>query len=152
MTLKRLREKLGDAASVHSRDGIYELRDLNADVRHFLRALERLDFEAALGWYRGEFLPKIDVMEAEIVRAQLWQRFRDTALRFSLEQPALVAADLLEKLHRLEPLDATLLERLTGTLRAVNDPFRLEQTLLRARTLFERETGEIPVELLLQRA
>ena len=152
VTLKRLREKLGDAASVHSRDGIYELRDLNADVTHFLRALERLDFEAALGWYKGEFLPNIDVTDAEIVRAQLWQRFRDTALRFSLEQPALVAADLLEKLHRLEPLDVTLLERLMGTLRGANDPFRLEQTLLRARGAFERETGEIPVELLLQRA
>jgi DNA-binding SARP family transcriptional activator len=149
VTLKRLREKLGDAASVFSRDGIYELRDLNADVTHFLLALERLDFEAALGWYKGEFLPNIDVTDAEIVRAQLWQRFRDTALRSSLEQPASVAADLLEKLHRLEPLDVTLLERLTGTLRSANDPYRLERTLSRARTIFERETGEIPVELLL---
>jgi tetratricopeptide (TPR) repeat protein/DNA-binding SARP family transcriptional activator len=149
VTLKRLREKLGDAASVSGRDGIYELRDLNADVTHFLRALERLDFEAALGWYKGEFLANIDVTDAEIVRAQLWQRFRDTALRSSLEQPAPVAADLLEKLHRLEPLDVTLLERLTTTLRTTNDPFRLEQTLSRARTIFERETGEIPVELLL---
>jgi tetratricopeptide (TPR) repeat protein len=149
VTLKRLREKLGDAASVYSRDGIYELRDLNADVTHFLLALERLDFEAALGWYKGEFLPNIDVIDAEIVRAQLWQRFRDTALRSSLEQPTPVAADLLEKLHRLEPLDVTLLERLTSTLRTVNDPYRLEQTLSRARTVFERETGEIPVELLL---
>jgi tetratricopeptide (TPR) repeat protein len=153
VTLKRLREKLGDAASVYSRDGIYELRDLNADVTHFLLALERLDFEAALGWYKGEFLPNIDVADAEIVRAQLWQRFRDTALRSSLEQTAPVAADLLEKLHRLEPLDVTLLERLTSTLRTVNDPYRLEQTLSRARTIFERETGEIPVELvLLERA
>jgi tetratricopeptide (TPR) repeat protein len=153
VTLKRLREKLGDAASVFSRDGIYELRDLNADVTHFLQALERLDFEAALGWYKGEFLPNIDVIDAEIVRAQLWQRFRDMALRSSLEQPAAVAADLLEKLHHLEPLDVTLLERLTGTLRAANDPYRLEQTLSRARTVFERETGEIPVELLvLERA
>jgi tetratricopeptide (TPR) repeat protein len=153
VTLKRLREKLGDAASVFSRDGIYELRDLNADVTHFLRALERLDFEAALGWYKGEFLPNIDVTDAEVVRAQLWQRFRDTALRSSLEQSAPVAADLLEKLHRLEPLDVTLLERLTNTLRATNDPYRLEQTLSRARTVFERETGEIPVELvLLERA
>jgi tetratricopeptide (TPR) repeat protein len=149
VTLKRLREKLGDAASVLGRDGIYELRDLNADVTHFLRALERLDFEAALGWYKGEFLPNIDVTNADVVRAQLWQRFRDTALRSSLEQPAPVAADLLEKLHRLEPLDVTLLERLTSTLRGVNDPYRLEQTLSRARTVFERETGEIPVELLL---
>ncbi len=149
VTLKRLREKLGDAASVLSRDGIYELRDLNADVTQFLRALERLDFEAALGWYKGEFLPNIEVADVEIVRAQLWQRFRDTALRSSLEQPAAVAADLLEKLHRLEPLDVTLLERLTSTLRGVNDPFRLEQTLSRARTIFERETGEIPIELLL---
>jgi tetratricopeptide (TPR) repeat protein/DNA-binding SARP family transcriptional activator len=149
VTLKRLREKLGDAASVLGRDGIYELRDLNADVTHFLRALERLDFEAALGWYKGEFLPNIDVTDAEIVRAQLWQRFRDTALRSSLEQPAAVAADLLEKLHRLEPLDVTLLERLTSTLRATNDPYRLEQTLSRARTIFKRETGEIPIELLI---
>jgi tetratricopeptide (TPR) repeat protein len=149
VTLKRLREKLGDAASVLGRDGIYELRDLNADVTHFLQSLERLDFEAALGWYKGEFLPNIDITDAEIVRAQLWQRFRDTALRSSLEQPAPVAADLLEKLHRLEPLDVTLLERLTSTLRGVNDPFRLEQTLSRARIIFERETGEIPVELLM---
>jgi tetratricopeptide (TPR) repeat protein len=149
VTLKRLREKLGDAASVSSRDGIYELRNLNADVTHFLHSLERLDFEAALGWYKGEFLPNIDVIDAEIVRAQLWQRFRDTALQSSLEQPAAVAADLLEKLHRLEPLDVTLLERLTSTLRTTNDPYRLEQTLSRARTIFERETGEIPVELLL---
>jgi DNA-binding SARP family transcriptional activator len=149
VTLKRLREKLGDAASVSGRDGIYELRDLNADVTHFLRALERLDFEAALGWYKGEFLPNIDVTDAEIVRAQLWQRFRDTALRSSLEQPAPVAADLLEKLYRIEPLDVNLLERLTSTLRATNDPYRLEQTLSRARTIFERETGEIPVELLM---
>ncbi len=153
VTLKRLREKLGDTASVFSRDGIYELRNLNADVTHFLQALERLDFEAALGWYKGEFLPNIDVIDAEIVRAQLWQRFRDTALRSSLEQPAPVAADLLEKLHRLEPLDVTLLERLTSTLRSANDPYRLEQTLSRARTIFERETGEIPIELLvLERA
>ncbi len=149
VTLKRLREKLGDAASVLGRDGIYELRDLNADVTHFLQALERLDFESALGWYKGEFLPNIDVTDAEIVRAQLWQRFRDTAVRSSLEQPVAVAADLLEKLHRLEPLDVTLLERLTNTLRAANDPYRLEQTLSRAKTIFERETGEIPIELLL---
>jgi tetratricopeptide (TPR) repeat protein len=153
VTLKRLREKLGDAASVLGRDGIYELRDLNADVTHFLHSLERLDFEAALGWYKGEFLPNIDVTDVEIVRAQLWQRFRDTALRSSLEQPTAVAANLLEKLHRLEPLDVTLLERLTETLRTINDPYRLEQTLSRARTIFERETGEIPVELLfLERA
>jgi tetratricopeptide (TPR) repeat protein len=145
VTLKRLREKLGDAASVHSQDGIYALRDLNADVTQFLTALERLDFEAALGWYKGEFLPDVDIEDADLVRSQLWQRFRDTALRSSLEQPAALAADLLEKLHHLDPLDTTVLERLTVALHAVNDPQRLERTLSRARTVLAREIGEVPM-------
>ena len=149
VTVKRLRKSLEGAATIYSSQGIYELRDLNADVVHFLGALKKLDFDAALGWYKGAFLPDIDVPNLEIVRAQLWQRFRDTTFRASLEQPALAAANMLEKLHHLEPLDVEVLERLTQHLQTINDSFRLEQTLSRAHHIFRQETGEVPVELLM---
>ncbi len=148
VTLMRLRDSLKDAASIKSLHGAYQLDSLNADVTHFLHALERLDFDAALGWYRGSFLPDVEVADTDIVRAQLWGRFRDTALRASLEGSSQAGVNLLERLHHLEPLDTTLLQRLSECLIASGDSFRLQQTLLRARTIFQRETGEVPAELL----
>lgn len=142
VTLKRLRDTLGDATSIFSLGGMYELRDLKADVVFFLESLERLDFDAALGWYKGDFLTGIDIPDVEIIRAQLWQRFRDTALKTSFETPN---ANLLEKLHHLEPLDLGILERYLAVIK--DDAFRSEQVLLKAKNVFERETGEIPNEL-----
>ncbi len=144
MTVKRLREALGSAASIHNQDGMYELRDLKADVVFFLESLERLDFDAALGWYKGEFLPNIDLPELELIRAQLWRRFRDTALQLSFETPNV---NLLEKLHHLEPLDVGILERYLQLISG--NAFRVNQVLARARNLFERETGEVPPELMM---
>lgn len=143
VTLKRLRDTLGDATSIFSFKGMYELRDLKADVVFFLESLGCLDFDAALGWYKGEFLLGIDIPDAEIIRAQLWQRFRDTALKTSFETPNV---NLLEKLHHLEPLDLGILERYLAMI--ADDAFRIEQVLTRAKKVFERETGEIPNEFL----
>ncbi len=142
MTLKRLREALGTAANLENNQGICKLQNLKADVVFFLESLERLDFDAALGWYKGEFLPGIDVPGCELIRAQLWQRFRDTAIKLSFETPN---PNLLEKLHQLEPLDVGILERYLQLISG--DAFRTQQTLSRARNVFERETGEIPKEL-----
>jgi DNA-binding SARP family transcriptional activator len=151
VTVKRLREQLGDAAIILAQGGSYQLSDINADVNEFVRALERLDFDAALGWYKGAFLPEIDLEGAEMIRAQLWQRFRDTALRVSYEQPGVVTANLLEKLHAIEPFDLPILERLLRVLNEINDPLRLERTRQTATSAFERELGEIPAELVLLR-
>ncbi len=148
VTVKRLRKSLEGTATIYSNNGMYELQDLNADVVHFLSALEQLDFDAAIGWYKGIFLAEIDLPDLDIVRTQLWTRFRDTSFRVALEQPPLVAANLLEKLHRLEPLDVVVLQRLAQQLTAANDPFRLEQTLARARNIFMEEIGEVPEEFL----
>ncbi len=141
VNIKRLRDALGDATTIDNQHGRYELQNLKADVVFFLAALERLDFDAALGWYKGSFLKGIDVPEAEIIRAQLWQSFRDTVLKTSFETPN---ANLLEKLHHLEPLDIGILERFLEVI--ADDVFRTSQTLERAKQTFEREIGEIPVE------
>jgi tetratricopeptide (TPR) repeat protein len=142
VSIKRLREALGDAATIYNQYGRYELQNLKADVVFFLTALERLDFEAAIGWYKGSFLKNIDLPNAEIIRAQLWQNFRDTALKTSFETPN---ANLLEKLHHLEPLDIGILERYLEVI--ADDAFRTAQTLDRAKQTFEREIGEIPIEI-----
>lgn len=139
--VKRLRDALGDAATIHHQHGRYELRALKADVVFFLAALERLDFDVALGWYKGGFLKGIDVPEADIIRAQLWQNFRDTVLRTSFETPN---ANLLEKLHHLEPLDIGILERFLEVI--ADDAFRSSKTLERAKQVFKREVGEVPAE------
>jgi len=139
--VKRLRDALGDAATIHHQHGRYELHNLKADVVFFLAALERLDFDVALGWYKGSFLKGIDVPEADIIRAQLWQNFRDTVLRTSFETPN---ANLLERLHHLEPLDIGILERFLEVI--ADDAFRTSQTLERAKQIFKREVGEVPAE------
>ena len=142
VSIKRLRDALGDAATIHNHYGVYELQNLKADVVFFLAALENLDFDAALGWYKGSFLQGIDVADAEIIRAQLWQNFRDTVIKTSFETPN---ANLLEKLHYLEPLDIGILERYLEVI--ADDAYRTSQTVTRAKQTFEREIGEIPVEL-----
>ena len=151
VTLKRLRDQLGDATTIRSQNGVYQITHLKADVTEFLSALEKLDFDAALGWYKGAFLPGIDVLDIDTIRVQLWLRFRDTTLQFCLEQPALLAANLLEKLHALEPLDVMILERLLESLRLLNDPNRFERVYQKASLTFKREVGELPAELSLAR-
>ncbi len=142
VSIKRLRDALGDAATIYNQYGKYELQNLKADVVFFLSALENLDFDAALGWYKGGFLKGIDVPDVEIIRAQLWQNFRDTAIQTSFETPD---ANLLEKLHHLEPLDIGILERYLEVI--TDDVYRTSQTLDRAKQTFEREIGETPVEI-----
>ncbi len=139
VSIKRLRDALGDAATIHNQYGMYELQNLKADVVYFLAAIESLDFDAALGWYKGSFLPGIDAPEVEIIRAQLWQNFRDTALKSSYETPN---ANLLEQLHHLEPLDVGVLERFLEVI--ASDKFRVEQTVSRAKHVFQQEVGELP--------
>jgi DNA-binding SARP family transcriptional activator len=148
VTLNRLRESLGDAATIERDNaGRYALKDPKTDLLLFLEALERRDLEAAVAWYAGEFLPGTDLEAVDALRQTLRARWRGAVGQIILESDLTRGAALLERLLEDDGFDLSVLRQLVQHLRELGDSARLTAILERAKKRFQQEIGDVPPEL-----
>ena len=148
-TLSRLRESLAGSARIsRTSSGQYQLEALRSDVTLFLEALERLDLDAAAAWYRGPYLPQIDLEPVNLMREHLHQSWRKTVLQLAQEGPAQRSIEAYERLHHDDPLDLYVITNLMRLLHEQQQTGKVRSLLNQCRQRFEREFGEIPLELL----
>ena len=148
VTLGRLRESLGDAASIErDSSGRYALVNAKTDLILFLESCERRDLEGALAWYAGEFLPSMDLEVVDALRLSLRSRWRNATAQVILESDLTRGATLLEKLLEDDPFDLNVLRQLVQHLSNIPDTARLTATLERAKKRFASELGFTPPEL-----
>ena len=148
VTLGRLRDSLGDAASIErDSNGRYALVNAKTDLVLFLESCERRDLEGALTWYAGEFLPGMDFAVVDALRVSLRSRWRNATAQVILESDLTRGAALLEKLLEDDPFDLAVLGQLVQHLSNIPDGTRLAATLERAKKRFMNELGFTPPEL-----
>jgi|GEM_PF-5026354 len=149
MTLMRAREALGHAGRIE-RDarGRYALVDAHADVLLFLEALARDDLEAAVAWYRGDFIPEASGELVAGTRAALRTRWRVAALRLADELDPPQAATVYRRLLDADPLDMEAATSLADALHRQGEPTAAASVLAQARADYLRDTGSVPRELL----
>ena len=148
VTLGRLRESLGDAATIErDASGRYALVNAKTDLTLFLESTEARDLEGALAWYAGEFLPGMDLEVVDDLRVSLRSRWRSAAAQVILESDLTRGAALLEKLLEDDPFDLDVLRQLVQHLSNIPDGARLTATLERAKKRFASELGFTPPEL-----
>ena len=148
VTLGRLRESLGDAATIErDASGRYALVNAKTDLTLFLESAERRDLEGALAWYAGEFLPGMDLEIVDALRVSLRSRWRDAAAQVIVESDLTRGVALLEKLLEDDPFDLDTLRQLVQHLSNIPDAARLTATLERAKKRFRDELGFTPPEL-----
>ena len=149
-TLRRLRESLGDAAQiVRDAQGRYLLGQPRADVFMFLEAQARLDLEGAYGWYGGEFLPGLDLAEAEPLATMLRGRWRDLTLRLLGERGAAGGEALYRRLVADDPCDLEAVLVFVQGLTQAGQGEQAAAVLSRAVARFQAELGEVPPALAL---
>ena len=147
VTLGRLRESLGDAATIErDASGRYALVGAKTDLTLFLESAERRDLEGALAWYAGEFLPGMDLEVVDSLRVSLRSRWRSAAAQVILESDLTRGATLLEKLLEDDPFDLDVLHQLLQHLSNIPDAARLTATLERTKKRFASELGFTPPE------
>ncbi len=147
VTLGRLRESLGDAATIErDASGRYALVNAKTDLMLFLESAQTRDLEAALAWYAGEFLPGMDLEVVDNLRVSLRSRWRSAVAQVILESDLTRGATLLEKLLEDDPFDLGVLGQLVQHLSKIPDVARLNATLERAKKRFASELGFTPPE------
>ncbi len=149
MTVSRLRESLGDAATIErDEQGRYGLKDAKIDAKHFLESLSRHDLERAATWYSGTFLANIDLEAAGLLREKLRIKWRSALLQLAFEGNDARAATHFETLLESDPFDLEALQGLVKSWRALGANLRLQRILEKTKERFLDEFGEIPVELI----